>query len=250
MRPKLSPLLWGLMALAPAGAVADEHERPQPYIYATYMNCDLTGQERADEIVEKYLKKVYADAVAAGTINSWGWLAHHTGGKWRRLNYYTAPTIEALLEAGDALAEKTDEIRQSEELAEICGSHDDYIWRSNAGSGGAVATVERGKVGMSVYHVCDMTKESRADAIVKHAIGPVFDDHTGKGKLTSWGWSTHVVGGKYRRLSTMTAGDWPTLFKMRNAIFDALDGNELADEFSEICGSHTDYMWDIQHEKR
>ncbi|NNF65919.1 MAG: hypothetical protein HKM98_00250 [Gammaproteobacteria bacterium] len=100
-----------------------------------------------------------------------------------------------------------------------------------------------------MYHVCDMTKEARADEIVKHAIGPIFDAHTGDGKLTSWGWSTHIVGGKYRKLSTMTAADWPTLFATRAAIFADLADNVLAEEFSEICGSHSDYMWDIKHER-
>ncbi|MBT8131396.1 MAG: hypothetical protein KJO35_03945, partial [Gammaproteobacteria bacterium] len=173
----------------------------------------------------------------------------HTGGKWRRLSYYTAPTIEALLEAGEALAEASDKVRQADELAKICSSHEDYIWRSVTGSGGPVTTTARGKAGMSVYHVCDMTKEARADEIVKHAIGPIFDAHTGDGKLTSWGWSTHIVGGKYRKLSTMTAADWPTLFATRAAIFADLADNVLAEEFSEICGSHSDYMWDIKHER-
>jgi hypothetical protein len=58
------------------------------------------------------------------------------------------------------------------------------------------------------------------------------------------------VGGKYRRLATMTADDWPTLLKMRGEIFEAMDkqDNPLADYFGEICGSHSDYLWDIQFE--
>jgi len=35
-------------------------------------------------------------------VSAWGWLAHHTGGKWRRGLYRTAPTIDGLLDSGDA----------------------------------------------------------------------------------------------------------------------------------------------------
>ncbi len=27
------------------------------------------------------------------------------------------------------------------------------------------------------------------------------------------------------------------------------DDNALGKEFTDICGAHVDYMWDIQHEK-
>ena len=72
----------------------------------------------------------------------------------------------------------------------------------------------------------------------------------GDGKLRSWGWSEHIVGGEYRRLSTMTADDWPTLLKMRSAIFESFseEDNALGESFSEICGSHSDYLWEIAHE--
>ena len=95
-----------------------------------------------------------------------------------------------------------------------------------------------------------MSKEGRADEIVKTVFAPIYDAHVGEGRLASWGWSEHIVGGKYRRLATMTADDWPTLLKIRGEIFDAMDeaDNPLADEFSEICGSHSDYLWEIQHE--
>lgn len=241
--------LWLVVALCPTTALAQDEDN-RPFIYATYFNCNPSGEDRADKIVEDVWKRIYDKAVDDGDIISWGWLAHHTGGKWRRLNYYTAGDVEALLAAGDKLGDQVQKRKkESDEFASICSSHDDYIWQSVTGSGGSQVSANRGKVGMSVYHVCDMTKESRADEIVKQVIGPVFDEHTGDGKLSSWGWSTHVVGGKYRRISTMTAPDWSTLFKMRSSIFAALDGNTLADQFSEICGSHSDYMWELKHEK-
>ena len=93
-----------------------------------------------------------------------------------------------------------------------------------------------------------MSRESRADEIVKSVFAPVFNANIGESKLSSWGYIEHIVGGKYRRLSTITAPDWETLFEGRAALFEGLEDNELADEFTEICGSHSDYMWEIKHE--
>jgi hypothetical protein len=49
----------------------------------------------------------------------------------------------------------------------------------------------------------------------------------------------------------MTANDEANLIAARTAIIDEIDaGNEAASrEFDEICGSHQDYIWTIQHEK-
>ena len=69
-----------------------------------------------------------------------------------------------------------------------------------------------------------------------------------RANLTSWGWSEHIIGGKYRRLSTMTAENWDDLFAVRESIIEDAQDSELAGLFSEICHSHTDYMWEIVHE--
>jgi hypothetical protein len=137
---------------------------------------------------------------------------------------------------------------ESGEFVKICNTHDDYIWRGVAGSGGNVLATTRGKVGMSAYHVCTMSMEGRADELVKTVMAPVYDAHVGEGKLRSWGWSSHIVGGEYRRLATMTADDWPTLLAMRASILEAMQGNPLAMQFSDICGSHSDYMWELRIE--
>ena len=193
-----------VMTCLPAALTAQEEEEVRPYFYGTYYHCDVTGQERADELVESVWKPVYDRAVKDGTITAWGWLVHHTGGHWRRVSYTTAPSIDALLAAQEKIGEAIDEkSKDPDEFGKICNSHDDYIWRSVTGSGGAMLSTPRGKVGLSAYHECRMSHEDRADELVKSVIGSVFDAHVGEGKLRSWGWSQHIVGGKYRRLSTM-----------------------------------------------
>jgi hypothetical protein len=66
----------------------------------------------------------------------------------------------------------------------------------------------------------------------------------------SWGWSSHWVGGEFRRLQTMTAKDHKSLLKARGELIDEMyaEGSAAGAEFSEICGSHVDYMWNIQLE--
>jgi hypothetical protein len=115
------------------------------------------------------------------------------------------------------------------------------------GSRGGALSQERGDAGFSVYFNCDMSREERADEIVKEVFEPIFNQHVGDGKLGTWGWMQHVVGGKYRRIWTMSAADHSTMLATREAIFaDLAETNEPAmREFDDICGSHQDMMWNI-----
>ena len=205
-------------------------------------------QEQADETVDTDYKPIYDQAVEDGAITGWGWMTHHTGGRWRRTLYHTAASMEGLPSGMETVGQMRDEkMGDSDGVSKACRSHQDYIWRSVAGSGRGVLTAPRGKVGLSAYHACKMSKESRADELVKAIFAPVYDAHVGPGKLCSRGWSEHIVGGKYRRLATMTAEDWPTLVKLRESIFSEMEDNELGDEFVEICGSHSDCFGEIRH---
>ena len=241
--------------LMPFSALAqEEDEGPASYLYATYHYCSTAKQDRADEIYEAIDKPSMEQLLADGKITAYGWLVHHTGGKWRRASYYAAPTLDALLDAGEAsnaLMEKADpEYKLGKEFSEACPSHDDYIWASaNVGTG----TAARGPAGFSVYFICNENRESRADEIVATNFAPIYDKAVADGKLTSWGWSEHWVGGKYRRLLTMTGADHKSLMQARNELiesaFNAEGMEEIGTEFTDICGSHSDYMWDIAHEK-
>ena len=46
----------------------------------------------------------------------------------------------------------------------------------------------------------------------------------------------------------MSASDHKALLKARGELLDEMyaDENEAGSEFTEICSSHTDYMWDNQ----
>jgi len=229
---------------------AAQKEKPSAYIYATYSVCDLSQQDKADEIVSKELAPIYDKMQKDKVISSWGWMAHQTGGKWRRILYSVSPTLNGLFEAQKKINEEgiKSNIDPDDQFSQICNQHDDYVWKSEQFSGEVVAA--KGKVGFSVYFVCDSANEKRADEIVDKHFKPIFDSYVGKNKLLSWGWSSHVIGGKYRRLSTMTAENIGQLLSSREAIIDELfDGktSKAAKEFDQICHSHQDYIWNIQH---
>jgi len=240
--------LISLAAISTAALAQEEKEAPTVFTYSTYFYCDVNGQDAVDEIAKTKNQPVYDQMVKEGLITRWGWLAHHTGGKWRRVQYYQAGSIEALLDAGDEMNKRFDAMEDNgdEKVGSICKAHDDYIWEVKAGS----ATATRGEAGFSVYYKCDESKEERADEIWEKDFAPVLNKFVADGKLTSWGWSSHTVGGEYRRLQTMTGPNHKALMKARAEVIEAMypDNSKPGEEFTSICGSHADYMWDIQIE--
>ena len=234
----LLPVCLFLTVTANAADHADE-----VYVYGTYSVCDLTQQDRADEIFEKLDKPIYDAAVADGTISSYSYYAHHTGGKWRRGMFFVAGSVDALLDAqkkiGGQIQAKNE--KMATESSKICNKHEDYIWRRVAGTAG---TGDPGKAVFSTYYVCD-SRESQADALVTQVFAPAYDKLVADGDLTSWGYLEHIVGGHIRRIATMTASDMKALMAARSKLIAAMTDNPLGDTFTDICNAHEDYMWEV-----
>ena len=246
MKRYLGITILALAISAPLSLAAQEEKESDSFIYATYFYCNTATQEKADELIKANTAPVWDAAVADGTVSGWGWIAHHTGGKWRRIQYHTSDSIAGLLAAQKTVNEKID---ANDGFGEICSAHDDYIWKVEAGN---VTSAVRGAAALSVYHVCSMAQEDRADELVNKVFAPIYEKALADGKIASWGWNSHIIGGKYRRLSTMTAANFPDLLKARGEILEAIYGdgeNAEANEFNTICTSHSDYLWEIQHEK-
>ncbi len=97
---------------------------------------------------------------------------------------------------------------------------------------------------LATYYRCDYVRETRADTVFRQVHGPALDRQVQAGNLTGWGFSSHRVGGAWRRLETMTA---PTLAKLIAAqeayLADLAKNAKPAAEFDAICGSHDDYIW-------
>lgn len=238
--PACACLLAGPAALA-------QDQAPERYLYATYQYCDFSKQERVDEVFEQVNKPVLDAAMKDGTINLYSYLGHVTGGQWRRVNVIGAGSVQAVLDAQNAIGDRIDANEKNRKLdaeaAAACPSHDDYIWRSVAGN---VGSVNRGGASFSTYYVCDQSRESAVDAVVTGMLAPVFDKMVADGKLRSWGWLEHIVGGKYRRLATMSADDVKSLMAARAAVVEAMEDNAGGDVLTDVCPDHSDYIWEIK----
>lgn len=231
--------------------LAQDDEEPQRFTYATYFYCNNGMEAAADEFVKRNAE-VYDQMVEDGEMLAWGWMSHHTGGKWRRIQWHQNDSLAGVVAATDAMgaavAEKFGEDDAAgDAFAAACPQHDDYVWQVTDGMSG----VDRGTVGFSVYHKCDIGREERADEIVAKHVAPALNKMVEEGKLTSWGWQSHVVGGGIRKLQTMSAKDLPTLLAARTASIAAIYGEEdkVGEEFVDICGPHADYIWNMVHEK-
>lgn len=234
----------GLTGLTLACVAQEEDEAPSLFTYASYFYCTDGPLKRADEIIAEDAERMDG-FVADGTLSTWGWLSHHTGGRWQRIFYFQSESMDGLLDGLDAMQASGDE-EAGAEFSQICSAHDDYIWSLENGS----QSDQRGKAGFSVYHVCDITREDRADEIVDEHVAPILNGMVEEGKLTSWGWQSHVVGGRFRKLQTMTAADHKSLLKARGEAIGAIydEESEAGAELIDICGPHVDYMWDIDLE--
>ena len=230
-------------------ALAQDDEGPQGYLYATYYICDQANQGNMDSLVRSNEVPVFDQMVEDGKLTSWGYLAHFTGGKWRRAQYHVAPTLEGAFSAQLEVSSLayTDDREGGLARAEACPGHDDYIW---AAAQGSPRTTERGDVSLSVYFECSVADQARADEIFAEAFAPRLDQQMEQGRIVSWGWLSHVLGGEYRRLQTVTGSDYATVAASRLDVLREVDQKHpmLAREFAEICHTHVDYLWDIVHE--
>jgi hypothetical protein len=248
---KLFRALSGVtVLLLSLSAISAEEKKTEMYVYATYFNCDPNLEDAVDEQVNKTYRPIYNNAAKNSTIANWGWLKHHTGGQWRRILYHSAPSVSALFSAQEQMNKEFDRAfgKNPDALGKGCKSHDDYIWQYVTGSRASLTSSPRGKASMSVYMECSFMGEDRADEIFKKHFAPIYNAQVGKGKLVSWGWMSHVIGGKYRRLETLSANNYEDLLKAKNSILDTLyykGSNKYAEEFTKICTSHQDYLWDI-----
>ena len=247
MKKTNKTLVAFLISLFSVAVLAQDDDGPVAYSYSTYYVCDVATQDDMDAIVEQYEKPVFDRYVEEGKLIAWGYLSHFTGGRWRKAMYHVSPTMEDTLNNQVAIFTEIYENNPAagQARAEACEAHDDYVWAALQGSGPGA---DRGDVSMSAYYVCDFNGETRSDEIIASTVAPVLDQLVSDGKLMTWGWLGHIIGGKYRRLHTMTGADHAAVVAARDELEQALDGNEAMEEFFGICPSHSDYLWDIVHE--
>ena len=234
--------LQACLLLMFAGVAQAEDKPPEVFTYATYFVCDVVTQERSDEIFKQVDQPLLDAAVADGSLAAYGLYEHQTGGRWRRVAFTSANSIQGLLESQKKVGDQADAKNKKleDEYGKICNTHDDYIWHRIAGNAG---TAKPGSAVFSTYYVCN-SREAQADALVTQVYAAQYDKMVAEGKLTSWGWMEHVVGAQFRRLATMSAPDLKSLMEARASIVEMQD-NELGNIFTDICDSHADYIWNV-----
>lgn len=239
-----------LLAFASVSCMAQGDDPALSFVYSTYHVCDLATQEDMDAIIEQYDKPVLDKAVEDGRMSGWGYYAHMTGGNWRRLQYHTADTLEAVLENQQAVFGEIyqDNPAAGQARSAACARHDDYIWGVLSQSADFTdgGDADPPASSLSVYYICDYTREEDGDVIFNDTFAPVLNQLVEDGKLAGWGWLGHRVGGKYRRLHTMTGASHAAVLAARAEMLQAT-GGQAGGGLGEICGSHTDYLWDIVH---
>ena len=241
---KTTVLTWAAVAsvtcLASSLPAAEQVQPSEIFIHARYFHCNQINVREADEAVADLYKSELNDLVKEGKAGSWGWLVKKTGGEWSRAGYLTGSSFSAVLQAGDELALKSDWRFAVRALVRACGSSEDYIWHVLAGND---ARGHRGKVALSTYYVCDQSREPRVnalaklDALVKAELAPKYDKLVAAGRLTSWAWAEQALGGKYQRLATMSASTVEAVIAARE---------DMTKAASAVCGSHQDYIWEVQ----
>lgn len=226
----------GVAWLAPSPPAAAQAKPSDVYIYARYFHCNQRIVDQADDAVAAEYRGELNEMVKDKTVSSWGYLAKKTGGEWSRAGYLTAPSLDAVLQAGDVLAYKSDWHLAVRAYVDACGSSEDYIWHVVAGDD---AHGKRGKFALSTYYACDLSRGAEVDTLVKRDFASKFDKLVAAGKLTSWDWAEEMLGGKYQRLATMSA---PT----RDALTTAREEVAHDKVLNAVCSSHQDYIWEVK----
>jgi hypothetical protein len=110
----------------PAATVAQDRASAGMSVYWV---CDEGKEAVADLIVENVWAPIYDQQVADGQINSWMWLSHFVGGKYRRALVTDGASHAALLEArNQALEAAGENAALAAAFSDVCNGHTDVLW--------------------------------------------------------------------------------------------------------------------------
>ena len=248
MLNRAAVVAFGVLMGAINPAIAQD-EGTTAVSYATYYHCDVATQGNMDQVVAANERAVFDQWVEDGKLIAWGYLSHFTGGRWRRAQYHVSPTIDDAFQVQSEIFGEIYEDNRAggQARAAACESHEDYVWSVDTGSG---MGVERGNVSLSVYFVCNVADQQRADEIFRDIYAPYLEDLQAKSEIATWSWQSHLLGGRFRRLQTVTGEDYAAVNRARFGAIQYVNENhpELGREFAQICDEHEDYLWDIVFE--
>ncbi len=119
--------IWRVVASSNPEAIAQA--RPAAGM-TTYYECSIADEARADEIFAGSLAPILNRHVGEGALHAWTWLAHDTGGEFRRalsIDAVDGPTLYTHRDA--VIADVASQAAEAgAEWNQICDSHVDYQW--------------------------------------------------------------------------------------------------------------------------
>ena len=80
--------------------------------------------------------------------------------------------------------------------------------------------------GFATYYYCNQATEARADTIMSEHYAAMYDKHLAAGNITAWGWLSHRIGGKWRRLSYFFAPSRDALLDARAALISDFQADD------------------------
>lgn len=221
---------------------AAAQEAPPQFILATYYRCDYVRQTRADTLYRQVIGPALDRQIKAGNLTGYGFSSHRMGGAWRRLETWTAPSIEKLLaaqEAYNADIQKTNP-KASAEFDAVCGSHDDYIWIRMDGSS---TTPSPAAAAFSYTRYFGCSNEGVADMVMENVYAEIMNKHLAAGHISAWVWGSHYMGGTIRRILNWSAPSALAALKAEEMISGDMANNGAWGTFSQACNTHSDYVW-------
>ena len=217
-------------------------QAPPPFIMATYYRCDYVRQTRADTLYRQVIGPALDRQIKAGNLTAWGFSSHRIGGAWRRLESWTAPSLEKLIAAQDAYQadiEKTNP-KAAAEFDAICGSHDDYIWNRDLGSA-PNPSAPGPAFSYSRYYGC--SDEATADMVMETVYVEIMNKHVAAGHIRGWGWLSHNLGGTIRRVLNWSGPDLMAVLNAEVMISTDMGTHAMWGSFNQGCNTHSDYVW-------
>jgi hypothetical protein len=99
---------------------------------STYHACDRSREGRANQIFREVLAPLYQKHMDMGHLSSWGFYAHRSGGRFRRLETFSGADHMTLMNMQAAILGEANENNAvaMQEFNQICDWHVDYMWNN------------------------------------------------------------------------------------------------------------------------
>lgn len=129
--PKHDDYIW---TVNQSSQVESPTDRAMPFTTGYYI-CQQAREAEADEAIRAAWAPILEELVKDGKLTGWTWIAHDTGGMFRRAMSLSGSDHTSIMAARDELSNRLSGNNAASALTGACGTHTDYAWRPVGGSG-------------------------------------------------------------------------------------------------------------------